>query len=211
MGASLGETHGVRESEFDKAARMIGLEHDSSTIVPWHASPQTRFSTNHETTLVGSQRAPLRQSQQEAFAWGERCVTPRQACPQPNGFGRNLRSKTRWFTGFCNSHQVSHFATFFIDARAEISVAESHLTCRVVATPGGTPCSGPPGVAPSNFRFLDARGAGVCVLPRGSRPSQAGHDRLPARGWTRSCGTAHASPRQMNRFAGQTDCVRHRQ
>ncbi|KAK7326937.1 hypothetical protein VNO80_32045 [Phaseolus coccineus] len=27
-----------------------------------------------------------------------------------------------------NSHQVSHFATFFIDARAEISVAESHFT-----------------------------------------------------------------------------------
>lgn len=54
-------------------------------------------------------------------------VTPRQACPRPNGFGRNLRSKTRWFTGFCNSHQVSHFATFFIDARAEISVAESRL------------------------------------------------------------------------------------
>ena len=47
--------------------------------------------------------------------------------PWPNGFGRNLRSKTRWFTGFCNSHQVSHFATFFIDARAEISVAESHF------------------------------------------------------------------------------------
>src|SRR6185437_473714 len=60
--------------------------------------------------------------------WGEtRCVTPRQACPRPKGFGRNLRSKTRWFTGFCNSHQVSHFATFFIDARAEISVAESRL------------------------------------------------------------------------------------
>ncbi|KAG6382933.1 hypothetical protein SASPL_157330 [Salvia splendens] len=54
-----------------------------------------------------------------------RCVTPRQTCPRPNGFGCNLRSKTRWFTGFCNSHQVSHFATFFIDARAEISVAES--------------------------------------------------------------------------------------
>ncbi|PHT26615.1 hypothetical protein CQW23_33771 [Capsicum baccatum] len=34
-----------------------------------------------------------------------RCVTPRQTCPRPNGFGRNLRSKTRWFTGFCNSHQ----------------------------------------------------------------------------------------------------------
>ena len=54
-----------------------------------------------------------------------RGVTPRQACPRPDGLGRNLRSKTRWFTGFCNSHQVSHFATFFIDARAKISVAES--------------------------------------------------------------------------------------
>lgn len=58
---------------------------------------------------------------------GRRCVTPRQTCPRPNGLGRNLRSKTRWFTGFCNSHQVSHFATFFIDARAEISVAESRF------------------------------------------------------------------------------------
>jgi hypothetical protein len=57
-------------------------------------------------------------------------VTPRQACPRPDGLGRNLRSKTRWFAGFCNSHQVSHFATFFIDARAEISVAESHFAQR---------------------------------------------------------------------------------
>src|SRR3954470_6138021 len=54
-----------------------------------------------------------------------RGMTPKQACPQPDGLGRNLRSKTRWFTGFCNSHQVSHFATFFIDARAKISVVES--------------------------------------------------------------------------------------
>ncbi|PHT24981.1 hypothetical protein CQW23_35365 [Capsicum baccatum] len=29
--------------------------------------------------------------------------------------------------GFCNSHQVSHFGTFFINARAEISIAESHF------------------------------------------------------------------------------------
>ncbi|KAE8720265.1 hypothetical protein F3Y22_tig00020999pilonHSYRG00008 [Hibiscus syriacus] len=50
-----------------------------------------------------------------------------QTCPRPNGLGRNLRSKTRWFTGFYNSHQVSHFATFFIDARVEISVAESRF------------------------------------------------------------------------------------
>ncbi|PHT66612.1 hypothetical protein T459_31037 [Capsicum annuum] len=56
-----------------------------------------------------------------------RCMMPGKMWPRPNGFGRNLRSKTQWFTGFCNSHQVSYFATFFIDARAEISVVESHF------------------------------------------------------------------------------------
>ncbi|TYK03165.1 protein TAR1-like [Cucumis melo var. makuwa] len=55
----------------------------------------------------------------------ERCVTPRKTCPRPEGSGRNLRSKTRWLAGSYNSHQVSHFTTFFIDVRAEISVAES--------------------------------------------------------------------------------------
>lgn len=55
--------------------------------------------------------------------------------PWPDGFGRNLRSKTRWFTGFCNSHQVSHFATFFIDARAEISVAESRFDIQETPRP----------------------------------------------------------------------------
>ncbi|WZY93885.1 hypothetical protein YC2023_066214 [Brassica napus] len=64
---------------------------------------------------------------------GRRFVTTRQTCPWPEGLGRNLRSKTRWFTGFCNSHQVSHFATFFIDARAEISVAESRFIVYIAA------------------------------------------------------------------------------
>ena len=40
---------------------------------------------------------------------------------------RNLRSKTRWFTEFCNSHYVSHFAAFFIVTGAKISVVESCL------------------------------------------------------------------------------------
>ena len=38
---------------------------------------------------------------------------------------RQLRSKIWWFTEFCNSHYVSHFAAFFIDTRAKISVAKS--------------------------------------------------------------------------------------
>ena len=54
-------------------------------------------------------------------------LTPKRTCPWPAGLGRNLRSKTRWFAGFCNSHHVSHFAALFIDARAEISIAESRV------------------------------------------------------------------------------------
>ncbi|KAK4715297.1 hypothetical protein R3W88_013635 [Solanum pinnatisectum] len=49
-----------------------------------------------------------------------------QMCPRPNGFEHNLHSKTRWFTGLCNTH-ILHFATFFIDVRAEISIAESRF------------------------------------------------------------------------------------
>ena len=90
-------------------------------------SPGTHFSANREQPRTGDHYPPIllpNTYKEHLFRWG-RCVTPRQTCPWPRGFGRNLRSKTRWFTGFCNSHQVSHFATFFIDARAEISVAES--------------------------------------------------------------------------------------
>jgi hypothetical protein len=38
---------------------------------------------------------------------------------------RQLRSKIWWFTEFCNSHYVSHFAAFFIGAETKISVAKS--------------------------------------------------------------------------------------
>ena len=39
----------------------------------------------------------------------------------------NLRSKIWWFTEFCNSHYVSHFAAFFIVTRTKISIANSCL------------------------------------------------------------------------------------
>ena len=41
-----------------------------------------------------------------------------------------MRSKFWWLTGFCNSHDVSHFAAFFIVVGAKTSVAESGLSFR---------------------------------------------------------------------------------
>ena len=41
---------------------------------------------------------------------------------------RNVRSKFWWFTRFCNSYYVSHFAAFFIVVGAETSIAESCMS-----------------------------------------------------------------------------------
>lgn len=104
-----------------------------STVERGDRPPQARISAIRG---LGAHGRPA-SAQCPRSGVGRRCVTPRQTCPRPDGFGRNLRSKTRWFTGFCNSHQVSHFATFFIDARAEISVAESRYV--IVPTSGRSP------------------------------------------------------------------------
>ena len=129
-------------------------------------------------------------------------MTPRQACPRPNGFGRNLRSKTRWFTGFCNSHQVSHFATFFIDARAEISIAESHSFSCVVTAPAGR-CLQLPRGRTEQFRTpWRTRAPGFVFAERKQRharpPSGSGGE-----GKMRSC---QPPAGQINMFPGQTDC-----
>jgi hypothetical protein len=44
---------------------------------------------------------------------------------------RNLRSKIWWFTEFCNSHYVSHFAAFFIVTGTKISIAKSCFLFRI--------------------------------------------------------------------------------
>ena len=49
-----------------------------------------------------------------------------------NTRGCNVRSKIRWLTEFCNSHYLSHFAAFFIDARTKRSVVESFDYCIVL-------------------------------------------------------------------------------
>ena len=45
---------------------------------------------------------------------------------------RSIRSNPYWFTEFCNSQCLSHFAAPFIVVRAETSVAESCVWCNKV-------------------------------------------------------------------------------
>ena len=48
---------------------------------------------------------------------------------------RNLCTKIWWFTEFCNSHYVSHFAAFFIVTGTKISIAKScFLFCIFLST-----------------------------------------------------------------------------
>ena len=50
---------------------------------------------------------------------------------------RSMRSKPCWFTEFCNSQCLSHFAVPFINVRAETSVAESCFSSRFNTIPIG--------------------------------------------------------------------------
>ncbi|PHT24993.1 hypothetical protein CQW23_35354 [Capsicum baccatum] len=135
-----------------------------------------------------------------------RCVAPRQTCPRPNGFGRNLRSKTRWFTGFCNSHQVSHFAMVFIDARAEISVVESrfHLQ-KKHRSPRRTPRTGREGQAIDSSIPWHFPRRGSLVARRARWGTRAG-DGGGARAECRSTPPVR-TPQLLNMFAGSFCCA----
>ena len=72
-------------------------------------------------------RTPILHPRLPTSGEGVRCesMTLKEAFPVPRHTENNMRSKSRWFAEFCNSHYVSHFAAFFIVARAKISVVES--------------------------------------------------------------------------------------
>ena len=141
-----------------------------------------RGSKRAREVIVRPPRSPLtRLGAGGGFGGEQRRVTPRQTCPRPDGFGRNLRSKTRWFTGFCNSHQVSHFATFFIDARAEISVAESRSfilkTNPEATTEAESPFTGPRWRGSSRCLSLTHSAPGfVWCRGRGAGPHAPGEE-----------------------------------
>uniref|UniRef100_A0A6N2N4F7 Senescence-associated protein n=1 Tax=Salix viminalis TaxID=40686 RepID=A0A6N2N4F7_SALVM len=113
---------GVREVPGATSTRTTVSEGLSTTA----CRGNRRRGLDFRPTTGGSAReTSIRPRPREPRGVGATMRDTQADVPSTRSLGRNLRSKTRWFTGFCNSHQVSHFATFFIDARAEISVAES--------------------------------------------------------------------------------------
>ena len=58
------------------------------------------------------------------------CMAPGISCC------RSVHSKVWWFTRFCDSHYVSHFAAFFINVRTKTSIAEiGKVGRRTIARP----------------------------------------------------------------------------
>ncbi|KAI3477925.1 hypothetical protein L1887_60185 [Cichorium endivia] len=99
----------------------------------------------------------------DAWLGATRCVTPRQACPRPDGFGRNLRSKTRWFTGFCNSHPSIAFCyVLHRCVSRDIRCRESFVILREATTNTHTANGTKLDASFSFVVFLGTYRAGVC-------------------------------------------------
>ena len=80
---------------------------------PWHADTHTQQHQKNWNVLV---------------AW----VSIDTEAGMLSGISRkrSIRSNPYWFTEFCNSQCLSHFAAPFIVVRAETSVAESCIWCK---------------------------------------------------------------------------------
>ncbi|KAK4380471.1 hypothetical protein RND71_002333 [Anisodus tanguticus] len=136
-----------------------------------------------------------------AVCGGDMMCDAQQTCPRPNGFERNLRSKTRWFTGFWNSHQVSHFVMFFIDARAEISIVESRFHFKRSTRPSARAADG---ARDASYRFS----VPWRFLHRGSlvtrRARESAGDGRETHGGGAEARRPRGYPGVLNMFAGRS-------
>ena len=91
---------------------------------------------------------------------------------------RSIRSNPYWFTEFCNSQCLSHFAAPFIVVRAETSVAESCIltrsglppkamqSCMCISTHSGSFTVKEDGPIPIHYPRASARGSRCSPPPR---------------------------------------------
>ena len=89
----------------------------------------------HDAQMLTSSCAPITQLRSEKGGRSQ-AVLEREALDSQAGMlsgisrERSVRSNLYWFTEFCNSQCLSHFAAPFIVVRAETSVAESCKSTR---------------------------------------------------------------------------------
>lgn len=87
----------------------------------------THHTDGHDEPLSTSEPPTTHPLMVWSFYGVMQCLKPKWMCPRLVSLVHNSCSKTRWFTGFYNSHHVSHFIIIFINVRAEISIAEIHV------------------------------------------------------------------------------------
>lgn len=94
--------------------------------------PALRREPPQGKTLSTSCRRESRKPKSSvSLLWRTWCLRHSNRHASRNTWKRKMRSKIRWFTEFCNSHYVSQFAAFFIDARAKRSTVKSCLMFRI--------------------------------------------------------------------------------
>jgi len=87
---------------------------------PYRKAPKEGFSENLRGSVSSRSTEPPT-TPLGVIAWGQR--SGRQALGRTRE--RYLRSKSRRFTSFCNSRDVSHFAAFVIDGGTKVSIVKS--------------------------------------------------------------------------------------
>ena len=89
---------------------------------------------------------------------------------------RSIRSSPYWFTEFCNSQCLSHFAAPFIVVRAETSVAESCNSIELAPSANAQNERSERGV---DTRFVMSVRSPVAGSGQGEAPNQPHHPRGP--------------------------------
>ena len=114
-----------------------------------------------------------------------------------NTGGRSVRSKIRWLAEICNSHYVSHFAAFFIDAGAKRSIVEGcdflQVRVRRLTRRGGSGSARPRRGGRAEVRVWSATCGGGRPSSRGRPPAAPPGRRRP--GW-RLGGVGAGGPRR---------------
>ncbi|KAL2454060.1 Uncharacterized protein Adt_48443 [Abeliophyllum distichum] len=183
----MGSKHPIKATQPCTTTRKLGLQ---PPIIVTYVDAESNLGQPHNEGAREANIQPNTPRIPFGRRWrATRCVTPRQTCPQHNGFGRNLRSKTRW------SHGILQFtpSIAFCCEHTANGASQDWQCCRVFL---GAFCAGGSLVRTTNAVTAHVDGAGfrrgttqglnqhrrpVCLITC-SRVCLAGFDNDPSAG-----------------------------